>query len=166
MNISPIEEKICNIALQALNNLGYNIVQAKLTGVKPQRLEILIEKLDGSNVTVADCRTASKNISTLLDVEDVITDKYFLEVSSAGIERPLVKLEDFEKFAGNEISVKLYKALNDKKKYQGKLEGLEGENIILNINNEKVALAYPDIKGANIVFTDEMFKESLRKGKN
>ena len=166
MNISPIEEKICNIALHALNNLGYNIVQAKLTGLKPQRLEILIEKLDGSNVTVSDCRTASKNISTLLDVEDVISDKYFLEVSSAGIERPLVTLEDFSKFAGKEISLKLYKALNDKKKFQGKLEGVEEENVILNVNNEKIKLAYADIKGANIVFTDEMFKESLKKGTN
>ena len=116
-----MEEKIAALIETAINDLGLDLVKLTFQGGSRKILEVHIDRKDGNKVQVKDCRDVSRNISAILDVEDLIKDKYFLEVSSAGVERPLVKLEDFERFTGKEIKLKLKEPHNGKISFKGKL---------------------------------------------
>jgi ribosome maturation factor RimP len=162
-----IESKIKNLVEGALDSLGFSIVQIKFTGTQSKVLQILIERKDEEKVNVSDCRIVSNHVSAILDVEDVISDKYHLEVSSPGIERPLVKKEDFNRFAGNVIVVRLKQAKDGRKTYKGKLLGMKGEEVEI-LDQEarlNIGLDFDNIKSSNIVLTDELYKEILKKAK-
>jgi ribosome maturation factor RimP len=116
--MQTIEQKIIDITQDAVKDRGFDLVKVMLKGSAHKVLEVLIDRLDTEKVSITDCRNVSRTISALLDVEDVISDKYFLEVSSAGMERPLVKLEDYSRFNGREATIKLKKLLNGRSKYQ------------------------------------------------
>ena len=164
MKLSNLEQKIFDVLSPVADSIGYDIVKVRFDGSARKVLDISIDKLDMSPVTIADCRNASNNFSAVLDVEEIIPDRYFLEVGSAGVERPLVKEKDFEKFQGREISVKLHKALNDTKRFNGKNLGLKDAVLtILLKSGDELKLDYENVKSANLVFTDEMFRESLSK---
>jgi ribosome maturation factor RimP len=159
-----LEQKISEIIESTVNSLGFELVKLALTGVNSKVLEILIDKLDHSKVTIADCRQVSRNISTLLDVEDVITDEYSLEVSSCGVERPLVKFNDYVRFVNSEVKIKLKEQVNGRLKYQGVIMKAEDNNIELKPDQEELVLIpYDIIKNAKLVLTDKMFRELLNK---
>lgn len=167
---TELESKIYNLIIETLNSLGLDIVRLRMTdggtAVSSKKvLEVLIERLDAVNVSIKDCKVASNNISALLDVEDIIPYHYNLEVSSAGIERPLVKLEDFERFKDYIVQIKLHKAISNAKKYQGKLLGLEGGEIIMEMQNPVsiMKFEFANIKDAKIVLTDELFRKIIKK---
>jgi len=161
--MQTIEQKITSIIQDTLMDLGFEIVKITLRGSSFKVVEILIDRLDGQKITVQDCRTASKNISALLDVEDIISDKYLLEVSSAGIERPLVKFEDYIRFSGSEVNIKLKESLNGQTRYQGKILKAEDNKIYLHIKGKDIIISFDLIKNASLVFTDKMFQELLKK---
>ena len=94
-----MEQRVTNLIESTVTTLGFDIVKVIIHGTSTKVVEILIERIDGEKVQVNDCQIVSRNISAVLDVEDIIPGKYFLEVSSAGVERPLVKITDFEKKA-------------------------------------------------------------------
>jgi ribosome maturation factor RimP len=156
-----MENKIAELIEDTIIGLGFELVRVAINGSKPKIVEILIERLDGEKVQIADCRSVSHNISAILDIEDVISGKYFLEVSSAGVERPLVKEKDFERFQGREIKLRLKEAWNGNLTYKGKLLGMEGGKIKLQSKNVELSFDYDNIKKANLIFTEEMFKASL-----
>lgn len=161
------EQKILEIIEAPLTGMGYNIVRLRLLasgGIAPKKiLEILIERLDEVHTSIGDCKQASYHISALLDVEDVIEGRYNLEVSSAGVERPLVKLEDFVKYSGYVIEVKLHNAVEACKKYQGHLiEVLENKIILKTSTNPNLQLEFANIKDAKLVLTDELFKKIVK----
>lgn len=158
-----MENKISELIESTINSLGFGLVKVSINGSKTKILEIFIERLDGEKVQIADCRLASRNISAILDVEDIISDKYFLEVSSAGVERPLVKLSDFERFKDREIKVRLKTEWNGNLTYKGKLLGIDGEKIRLQSKNVELSFDFDNIKKANLIFTEEMFRASLNK---
>lgn len=160
-----MEEKITALIESAIKDLGLDLVKLTFHGGSRKILEIQIDRIDGNKVQLKDCRDVSKNISAILDVEDIIKDKYFLEVSSAGVERPLVKLEDFERFVDREIKLKLKAPHNGKLTFKGKLIGVKEKDIIIKSKNVELVFAYDDIKGANLVLTDEIFRQLL-KGQN
>ena len=107
-----MESKISELVENTINALGFELVRVTIHGAKAKIVEILIERQNGGKIGVGDCQLVSRNISAVLDVEDVISGKYFLEVSSTGLERPLVKLQDFVRFAGRDIKVRLKTAFN------------------------------------------------------
>lgn len=156
-------QKITEIAQDSLTELGFDLVKVTLRGTSHKILEILIDRIDGRNVSVADCREVSKNISALLDVEDIISNKYFLEVSSAGIERPLVKFADYGRFIGREANIKLKELLNGCSRYQGRLVKAEDNKIYLICKGEEVVVPFDLIKKASLVLTNEMFKKLMNK---
>ena len=158
-----MENKVSELIESTINSLGFGLVKVSINGSKTKILEIFIERLDGEKVQIADCRLASRNISAILDVEDIIHDKYFLEVSSAGVERPLVRLSDFERFKDREIKVRLKTEWNGNLTYKGKLLGLDGEKIRLQSKNVELSFDFDNIKKANLIFTEEMFRASLNK---
>ncbi|PCJ23774.1 MAG: ribosome maturation factor RimP [Rickettsiales bacterium] len=160
-----MENKISDIIEETISDLGFNLVKVSIHGLGTKIVEILIERQNGERVEVGDCQKISRDIGALLDVEDVISGKYFLEVSSAGLERPLVKLDDFERFVDREIKICLRVAFNGNLKYKGKLLGVDGDKVKLQSKNVELSFPYDNIRKANLVFTDEMFRALLNKKK-
>ncbi|BFD45967.1 MAG: ribosome maturation factor RimP [Rickettsia endosymbiont of Sergentomyia squamirostris] len=161
--MQTIEQQIIDAVQDNLKDIGFDLVKVTLKGSTHKVLEILIDRLDGKKVTIIDCRNSSRIISALLDVEDIISDKYFLEVSSAGIERPLIKFEDYTRFLGREASIKLKELLNGQTRYQGKIVKAEDNKIHLNNHGEDIVFSFDMIKKASLVLTDEMFRNLMNK---
>lgn len=161
--MQTIEQQIIDAVQDNLKDLGFDLVKVTLKGSTHKVLEILIDRLDGEKVNIIDCRNSSRIISALLDVEDIISDKYFLEVSSAGIERPLIKFEDYTRFLGREASIKLKELLNGQTRYQGKIVKAEDNKIHLNNHGEDIVFSFDMIKKASLVLTDEMFRNLMNK---
>lgn len=154
-----LNDKIKELITPTAKTLGYKVINVSFI-VKPAILKIVIDRFDEKKVKVLDCQAFSKAISAVLDVENIIPGKYFLEVESAGIERSLMDLEDFIKFLGYTIQVKLVAAINENKKYMGVISNIKGQEITLNLQNDStIAIDYDNIKAAKIVFTDEMFRQ-------
>ncbi len=161
--MQTIEQQIINAIQDNIKDLGFDLVKVTLKGSSHKVLEVLIDRLDGNKVNIIDCRNVSKNISALLDVEDIISDKYFLEVCSAGIERPLIKFEDYTRFLGREATIKLKELLNGQTRYQGKIVKTEDNKIYLNNNGKDIVLSFDMIKKASLVLTDEMFRNLMNR---
>mgnify|MGYP002783787507 CR=1 FL=1 len=153
MNIS---QQIEGIIADSLHSKGYAIVRVLLSGEIRRTLQIMIERLDGQAITVDDCATASYTISALLDVEDVIKSHYILEVSSPGLDRPLVKIADYHRFVGHLVVVKTTQAINKRKTFPGKLESATETAITIKLdqpsaNDTKVVeIPYGDIRSAHL----------------
>lgn len=164
-----LEEQINDAIAETMKALGFGIVRLRVLTNKgvmgaTKILDILIERLDGVHVSIDDCKTASQNISAILDVEEIIVQRYNLEVSSAGIERPLVKLEDFTRFAGRVAQLKTHKAVDESKKFEGTLLGVEGEIVKIETLKPKatIEIEFENIKDARLVLTNEMFKQIMK----
>ena len=115
-------------------------------------LRIYIDNVKG--ITVDDCAAVSHQTSGILDVEDVIQSRYTLEVSSPGLERPLFKLEHYQQYVGEFIKVKLRIAFDGRRKFAGVLTAIEGDEIIVRVDNEEYVLPLDSIDKANIVLKD------------
>lgn len=139
--------------------MGYRLVRVKMSG---PTLQIMAERPDGT-FTIADCESVSRAISPLLDVADVISTRYHLEVSSPGIDRPLVRSSDFETWAGHEAKIEMAVPQAGRKRFRGKLEGYHDGEVRLFIDNPEggkepvlVGLPFADISEARLVLTDEL----------
>lgn len=150
----------------SLDSMGYDLVRVQISGGASDRcLQIMAERKDRAEMNVEDCASISRNISTILDVEDPITEAYTLEVSSPGMDRPLVRLEDFTRFAGFEARIDTREAIVDRKRFRGKLKGVEGETILIEVDGETYEIPFEDILRAKLVLTDELIAASQRAHK-
>jgi ribosome maturation factor RimP len=149
----------------ALAAMGYDLVRVQLSGKKHVTLQIMAEHADGTPMTVDDCAAISRNISAILDVEDPVSGAYDLEVSSPGIDRPLVRERDFERYAGFDVRIELQRPIDGRKRFKGKLMGLDGDAVKLAVGNDTIGLPYSDIHKAKLVLTDDLIKgtESQRQ---
>ena len=144
----------------ALNAQGYDLVRVKLGGGDDLRLQIMAERADRAEMTVEDCAAISRNISSLLDAEDPIPEAYTLEVSSPGIDRPLVRMEDYDRFSGFDARVESRVAVVDRKKFSGILRGTEGGDILIDVDGEIYEVPFADIYRAKLILTDELIAAS------
>lgn len=126
-----INAKIKNIIESPLHSLGFNVVQIKFIEHTQPKLEILIERLDFVPVTVEDCMKANRTISTHLDVEDPIHKAYMLEVSSAGIDRPLIETKDYIRFIGYKVNIQTHVPFEGSKKFKGTLESANETHVVI-----------------------------------
>ena len=122
-------DRIEKIIEPTVKNLGFDIVRVLLSGDHNPRLQIMAEPLDGRAMNVDDCAAISRAVSALLDVEDPVSSSYTLEVSSPGLDRPLVRLQHFERFAGYEARIETAMAIDGRKRFRGRLGGIEGDNV-------------------------------------
>lgn len=134
-----------------VESMGYELVGVEWLGSEHHGLlRVYIDHDNG--ITVDDCAEVSRQISALLDVEDPITQAYDLEVSSPGINRPLFKAEDFERFVGRKAKIKLAVALNGRKNFSGIIKGVEDDRfVIIDVDHEVFNLPIQDIARANLV---------------
>lgn len=144
----------------ALGALGYEIVRVILTGERRPVLQIMVERHDGVAIGVEDCAEVSRTVSALLDVEDPIASAYTLEVSSPGIDRPLTRLADFERFAGFEARVELNAPRDGRRRFSGRLLGVAGETVRLENDAGEVALPFDAIAKAKLLLTDALIAAS------
>jgi ribosome maturation factor RimP len=135
---------------------GYEVVRVLLMGQHRPLLQIMIERADRRAVSVDDCAEVSRTVSALLDVEELVAGSYTLEVSSPGIDRPLTRPEHFVRFAGFEAKVETRMPLDGRKKFTGRLLGLEGERVRIATAEGEMALPLADVQRAKLVLTDEL----------
>mgnify|MGYP000987957673 CR=1 FL=1 len=129
-----LEKKAAELAIPIINELDYELVDIEYKKEGGNWfLRYYIDKPDG--ITIDDCQIFSDRISTILDEADPIPQHYFLEVSSPGLDRPLKKDSDFERYKGYKVNVKLYKAINGIKNYSGQLLGLNDNEVIIQDNS-------------------------------
>lgn len=163
-----IDAKIKNIIEAPLRNLGFSVVQVRFIENEKPKLEILIERLDFVPVTVEDCMKANRTISTHLDVEDPIHKAYMLEVSSAGIDRPLIDLKDYERFVGYKIFVQTFVPWLGAKKIKGFLEKVTSTHVYIRSeipkSDEVVELPFADIAKGKLDL-DYMIELKMRERK-
>ena len=150
-------ERLVKTPLQAE---GFDIVRVIFSGEHRPNLQIMVERQDGAAVSVDDCARASRLVSAVLDVEDPVSGSYVLEVSSPGIDRPLTRLKDFDRFAGFEARVELRVPMDGRRRFRGRLLGVDQERIRLETEREEIELSFDDIQKAKLVLTDDLIAAS------
>ena len=164
-----LTHRIEELLAPAADEMGLEIVRVHFGGEgRARALQIMAERQDGEPLSLADCSDLSKTASTLLDVEDWIEGQYNLEVSSPGMERPLIKAQDFERFTDRMAKVELDTPVNGRKRFKGTLKGMDKDRNIILItedSNEEVLLPYQDVYKARLVVTHGMIEEAKRKAK-
>ena len=147
---------IQSLIAPALEAMGYRIVRVVFSGGRRPTLQVMAERRDDAAMTVDDCASVSHTISAILDVADPIEAAYDLEVSSPGIDRPLVRPEDYERFAGFEAKLELSAPYDGRKRFRGRLRGREGDAVKLDLGASQVLLPFSAIAKARLVLTDEL----------
>jgi len=145
-----IPEKLQAIVERVVISMGYELVgieymQQNSTGL----LRIYIDKDQG--IVLDDCQAVSHQLSGVLDVEDPIAGNYNLEISSPGLDRPLFKAKDYQRFAGNTVKVKLARAQDGRKNYKGLLQGIENDEVILDMDGHEIRLSLANIEQSRLV---------------
>ncbi len=165
---TPLTEKVEEIITPMAESLGFEIVRVLLVGEGSgtPTLQIMAEKPDGT-MLLDDCSKLSQSVSAILDVEDVFPDAYHLEVSSPGIDRPLTRLKDFERYKGFDARIELATALNGQKKFKGRLLGATKDSIKLQTEDEaEHALPFAHLDKAKLLLTDELIAAAQKASKN
>ena len=157
------EERIETLLEPVLEAMGYALVRVQISDVPNAVLQVMAERDDGKGMTVDDCARISREISTILDVEDPIELAYALEVSSPGIDRPLVTLADFERFAGYDVRIDLKQDMAGQRRFRGRLESVSGEVIELRTKDRNLHLPFPGIRRAKLILTDELLAAAAAK---
>ena len=161
---SPMDRRIADIIQPTVEGMGYGLVRVRLMAGKTMTLQIMAEKPDGS-IEVDDCAELSHALSAVLDVEDPISGEYALEVSSPGIDRPLTRPEDFERWAGWVARLETDELIEGRKRFKGQLRGVEDDEILIDIPEGTIGLKFEWLSDAKLVMTDELVAESLRARK-
>jgi ribosome maturation factor RimP len=157
-------DRIERMLAPAVEALGYQIVRVQLSGRHRPVLQVMAERRDGMPMSVDDCARISRTVSALLDVEDPIASAYTLEVSSPGIDRPLIKPEDFTRFAGFEAKLETKAAIAGRRRFKGKLGGLTDGNIVKLVEETgEIDLPLQNIQKARLVMTDELLAAGSKR---
>lgn len=160
MSNKHLEEKIAALIGPAIASMGYDLVRVKMGEGSGNVLQIMAERSGARTMTLDDCTRVSETVSALLDVNDPVRGGYRLEVSSPGIDRPLVKREDFRDFAGNEVKLSTLLPVNGRKRYKGTLLGLteDGEGIKLQLPEvpDMCTIPLENIESARLTLTDAL----------
>ena len=149
MKNGSMQKKLREIAEPVLEALGYELVDVEYaTGSGTAVARFFIDKEGG--VDVEDCARASRELDPVLDVEDVIGSSYNLEVSSPGVNRPLRRKQDFERFAGEQIKIRTYAKLEDRKVFVGELQGIDEDDVLVDVEGVQRRVPLDAIAKANL----------------
>lgn len=140
----------------ALVDMGFELVRVQMFGLKRPTLQIMAERADGGPMTVEHCAEISHAVSALLEVEDPISVAYTLEVSSPGIDRPLVRPRDYERFVGYEARMEMRGLVDGRRRFQGRIVGFADGVVRLDTKDGEVDLPIDDVQHGKLVLTDEL----------
>ena len=159
--------RVARSASPVLRELGYRLVRVKISGGAPPTLQIMAERPDGT-MTIEDCEAASKALSPVLDLDDPMAGAYRLEISSPGIDRPLVRLSDIERARGHEVRLEMATPIDGRKRFRGLIGSVEtGELELTRLDTkpgdaETIRLPIADIAEAKLVLTEALIREALK----
>jgi ribosome maturation factor RimP len=155
MKNTPLEHRLIRIIEPVVKDMGFNLVMLEF---KSGVLQILAEDPKTGNLSLDDCTAINKMLGPLLEVEDPIPGAYTLEISSPGIDRPLMKAEDFAKYAGYEAKVELDESMDGQRRFRGKIMGVKDEFVTLLVDKVEHRLDIAAMKKARLVLTDDLIK--------
>jgi ribosome maturation factor RimP len=163
---SGIDARLAAIVEPMLLGMGYRLVRVHVTGRDGCTVQIMAERPDGT-FTIEDCEAASRALSPALDVEDPIKGGYRLELSSPGIDRPLVRLSDFERAQGDEAKIEMTSMIEGRKRFRGEIKGVEGECALLHVKDADQVFRLPitEMLEAKLVLTDALIKKTMKREK-
>jgi len=159
-----MDERVAQIITPVIEDMGFELVRIRIMGGEMKTLQIMADKPQGG-IEVDDCADISNAVSAVLDVEDPISDAYNLEVSSPGIDRPLTRLKDFEMFEGYEAKLETHDMIDGRRRFKGELAGVEGTEVLINVEEGTIGLEFDWLSDAKLVLTDDLIKEMLRQRK-
>lgn len=138
--------------------LGFELVRVLTVGNVNPTLQVMIERQDRKNIVVDDCAMVSRAISAILDEKDPISGAYTLEVSSPGIDRPLVNLENFVRFSGFEAKIETDIEIEKRKRFKGRIVRVDNDDIILLMDGKEWTIPFDAVAKAKLLLTDELLK--------
>ncbi len=161
---AAMDRRVAEIITPMIEDMGFELVRVRLMGGKTPILQVMVDRADGG-IEVDDCAKVSTMISATLDVEDPILDAYTLEVSSPGIDRPLTRLKDFAEYEGYDAKMETADLIDGRRRFKGVLAGVDGDEVLINIDEGTVGLKFDWLSDAKLVLTDELIKEMLKQRK-
>ena len=166
---SGLAADLAELVEPVLDGLGFRLVRIEVSGRDGKTVQVMAERPDGS-ITIDDCEEISRAVSPVLDVADLVSDAYRLEISSPGIDRPLVRPSDFVDWAGSEAKIELAQPIEGRKRFRGRLEGFEDGEVLIEADlgedgQKVIGLATGMIASARLVLTDELVREALTRAK-
>jgi ribosome maturation factor RimP len=152
-----------------LEDLGFRLVCAKVDGRAETTVQIMAERPDGT-ISVDDCELISRQLSPLLDVHDLVPGAYRMEISSPGIDRPLVRASDFQDWSGHEAKLELCELVDGRKRFRGRLQGYEDGEVLIEVELPEIGITVLGLplnllRDAKLVLTDELVREALSRAK-
>jgi ribosome maturation factor RimP len=165
-----LSARVAHAAEPVIEQLGYRLVRVKVSAADGCTVQVMAERPDGS-MTVEDCETVSRALSPVFDVTDLIDRAYRLEISSPGIDRPLVRKSDFDRYTGHLVRIEMDVPVDGRKRFRGELAGTEGEAARLHRDDAgegeeaDVLLPIAEMSEAKLVLTDDLVREALRREK-
>ena len=151
-----LAERIANLISPAVDAMGFDVVRVQLSGSQRPTLQVMAEPKSGRAMSVDDCAEISRAISAVLDVEDPIAGAYSLEVSSPGIDRPLTRPKDYERFLGHEAKVETNAPIDGRKRFKGPIRSVDASAVALNVDGAEVRIPFAAIHKAKLVLTDAL----------
>jgi len=161
-NHTGLEAKIAGMISPQLNNLGYDLVRVAVLGRERPTVQIMADRVDGSQISVDDCERITHAVSAVLDVEDPLPGAWTLEVSSAGIDRPLTRVKDWVRFAGHQARVEMLMPLEGRRRFTGIVLGADEAHARLRLDDgSDVLLPLNDVRRAKLLLTDALIAATI-----
>ena len=159
------DRKLLELIEPIAEALDLSVVRIRLMGGVRRRLQIMAERPTDHEIDVEQCAALSRAVSEVLDATDPIAGEYMLEVSSPGIDRPLTRLEDFDTFSGLEVRLETDRLVEGRKRFKGRLAGIEGDDVLIDLEGEDDTAAIPFawLSDAKLLLTDELLKLGAAK---
>ena len=151
-----LADRIARLITPAIEAMGFELVRVQVSGSQRPTLQIMAEPANGRTMSVDDCASISRAISAVLDVEDPISSAYSLEVSSPGIDRPLTKAKDYERFLGHEAKVETTAPVDGRKRFKGPIKSVDANAVELHVDGADVRIPFAAIHKAKLVLTDAL----------
>ncbi len=161
---AAIDRRLAGIIQPVIEGMGFELVRVRLMGKQYTTVQVMAERPEGG-IEVDECAAISTALSAVLDVEDPIENEYSLEVSSPGIDRPLTRLKDFDTWQGYEAKIETAELIDGQRRFKGMLAGVEGDEVLINIDQGTVGLKFDWLTDAKLVLSDGLIKEMLRQRK-
>ncbi len=162
---NPVEERVIALIEPTAGELGYRIVRVRLSGNRRKRLQIMGERISDGQMGIDDCTKLSRALGPVFDLEDPVQGEYDLEISSPGIDRPLMRIEDFERFVGFDAKLETAVPVNNQRRWKGVIQAVNGDEITLATDQGEAKLKFSALSDARLVLTDKLIEDDLRRAK-
>ena len=166
-----VDARVARIVEPIAESMGYHLVRVRMTGANGGTLQIMAERHDGT-MSVEDCEALSRAVSPALDVEDPIPQAYHLEMSSPGIDRPLVRASDYARWAGHLMKMEAREQVEGRRKFRGRVVSVGADGFVIELDDgakpgesERIAVPFRLVHDARLILTDDLIRDSLRADK-